>query len=81
MTEAEAADAVARLRAQTTRRRWRRSPLDRYRGELVALRKAGATYRALRRWLAQQRPAVKADATTIRRFLIRIQEDAKPCRE
>ena len=70
----EAADAVARLRAQTTRKRWRRSPLERYRAELVALREAGASYENLARWLAQQKPAVKVHLTTVRRYLMRSEE-------
>ena len=51
----------------TQRRRWPRTPLQRYRAELVLLRQTGASYRQLTQWLAHRRVHV-AD-TTVRRYL------------
>lgn len=54
------AEAV-RLRAITTARRkttFRQSRLDRYTGELLQLRQAGATIAELQRWLRERRVAV-----------------------
>jgi len=51
----------ARLRKITAARRktkYRRSRLDRYAGELIQLRKAGATIAELQRWLRERRVVV-----------------------
>ena len=67
--EAFAAAAV-RLRAQTRarrRRRYRRSRLDRYKGELLALRDEGCTTGELQRWLLTRR--IRVQHTTVARWL------------
>ena len=67
------ADAeVARLKAETkARRRFvrRRSRLDRFANELIAMRHAGATTEELRRWLLGQR--VRVCHSTVGRWLRR----------
>lgn len=50
-------------------RRRRRSRLTRFESQLLAMRKQGATYGDLRHWLRNHH--VKADETTISRFLRR----------
>ncbi len=66
-------DAVAEVEAlkahkQRIRKRvYRRSQLDRYRGELLALRKEGASATDLQRWLRQQR--IRVTLTTVTRWL------------
>ena len=62
---------VSRLKALAKRRRWPRSPLDRYAPELRKLRAAGASYEMLSRWLSEQRPRAKADRTVVRRYMLR----------
>ena len=51
----------------------RRSKLDRHGGELLALRRAGATVAQLTRWLREER-GVTAAATTVARWLDRAQD-------
>ena len=70
MTPDEARAEVARLKAARTRRTWNRSKLERYGTKLHKLREAGASYRDLALWLTRQRPPVKADPSTIRRFML-----------
>ncbi|MCO6058505.1 hypothetical protein NG726_17750 [Pseudomonas sp. MOB-449] len=63
---------AARLRNSTRARRkttFRRSRLDRYAGELLALRRAGATIAELQRWLGERR--VRVVHTTVARWLSR----------
>ncbi|MCY1422248.1 hypothetical protein D9M71_379240 [compost metagenome] len=63
---------AARLRATTRMRRkttYRRSRLDRYAGELLALHRAGATIAELQRWLGERR--VRVVHTTVARWLSR----------
>lgn len=73
-TSAQAFDAVAALkstrahRAVAQRRRWRPSRLDRYRAELVAMRKVGASYPELAIWLRTKKRVVVSH-TTVMRFL------------
>lgn len=66
----DATNELARIRTRraTARRKpYRASRLQRYRAELVALRKAGATYPELVVWLKERR--VKVVHTTVMRFL------------
>ena len=73
--EENAFDAVAEaalLRAQTRARRrprYRRSRLDRYKGELLALRDEGCTTAELQRWLLARR--VRVQHATVARWLRR----------
>jgi hypothetical protein len=76
MTPLDAATALARLRARRAtarRQRYRPSKLRRYRGGLVALRQAGASYRELAYWLRREY-RLHADPTTIRRYLVQLSE-------
>ena len=74
-TPEEAFDAAAeadRLRAQTKARRrprYRRSRLDRYKGELLALRGEGCTTAELQRWLLAHR--IRVQHATVARWLRR----------
>lgn len=76
-TEAFAAQALADLRADraaTRKSRYdKRSKLMQYRTELVALRKAGGSYRELVRWLRKAH-RLKIDHTTVRRYLVQLPE-------
>ena len=68
----DAADEAARLRAQTRARRrprYRRSRLDRYKGELLALRAEGCTTAELQRWLLARR--IRVQHATVARWLRR----------
>jgi len=66
-------DAVAELsqlkahKRQIRKRVYRRSTLDQYRGELIALRLEGASATDLQRWLRQHRIVVTL--TTVTRWL------------
>ena len=67
-----AAAEAARLRAQTRARRrprYRRSRLDRYKGELLALRAEGCTTAELQRWLLAHR--IRVQHATVARWLRR----------
>ena len=65
MTRDEAAAFVAdaKARQQANRR-------QRYRGQLIRLQEAGASYRQMAAWLAKVK-RLKADPSTIRHFLLR----------
>ena len=68
----DAAAEAARLRAQTCARRrprYRRSRLDRYKGELLALRDEGSTTAELQRWLLAHR--IRVQHATVARWLRR----------
>ena len=68
----DAAAEAARLRAQTRvrcRSRFRRSRLDRYKGELLALRVEGCTTAELQRWLLSHR--IRVHHATVARWLRR----------
>ena len=61
---------VAQLKAQTQairQRRYRRSRLDRYTGELLQLHTSGATAAELQRWLRARR--IKVTHSTVARWL------------
>ena len=66
-------DAVRRRRRLARRRRYRKSKLDRYRAELVRLRRMGASYPelALYVWHTHRK---RVDQTTVRRYLIKLPE-------
>lgn len=68
----DATAEAALLRAQTRARRrprYRRSRLDRYKGELLALRAEGCTTAELQRWLLARR--VRVQHATVARWLRR----------
>ena len=68
----DAAAEAALLRAQTRARRrprYRRSRLDRYKGELLALRDEGCTTAELQRWLMAHR--IRVQHATVARWLRR----------
>ena len=65
---------IRQLRCQSRRRGWRSSKLLPYAIDLIQLREEGATYRDLSLWLRKYKRRL-ADPTTIRRFLIKLQED------
>ena len=65
----DAVAEAARLKAETRARRPRRSRLDRYAHELLALADEGCTTAELRRWLADRR--VQVQHSTIARWLRR----------
>ncbi|MFT3742411.1 MAG: hypothetical protein QM752_07120 [Gammaproteobacteria bacterium] len=54
-------------------KKFRVSRLDRYRAELVALRRAGASYRELALWLRKHK-RLKCSFSTIMRYLKRLPE-------
>ena len=66
-------DAVREHRRLARRRRYRKSKLDRYRAELVSLRRMGASYPelALYIWHTHRK---RVDQTTIRRYLLKLPE-------
>ena len=66
-------DTVRARRRTARRRRYRKSKLDRYRAELVRLRRMGASYPelALYVWHAHRK---RVNQTTIRRYLIKLPE-------
>ena len=66
-------DAVRQHRRLARKRRYRKSKLDRYRAELVALRRMGASYPelALYVWHTHRK---RVNQTTIRRYLIKLPE-------
>ena len=68
-------DAMRAHRSAARRRRYRASKLTRYRAELVTLCLAGASYRELALWLRRDH-RLRADPTTIRRYLIQLPEVA-----
>ena len=68
-------DAMRAHRAVARRRRYRASKLTRYRAELVTLHLAGASYRELALWLRRDH-RLRANPTTIRRYLIQLPEVA-----
>ena len=68
----DAAAEAERLRVQTRARRrprYRRSRLDRYRAELLALRDEGCTAAELQRWLLARR--IRVQHATVARWLRR----------
>ena len=69
-------DAMRAHRSVVRRRRYRASKLTRYRAELVTLHRAGASYRELGLWLRSDH-RLRADPTTIRRYLIQLPEVAE----
>jgi len=64
--------AIRQQRRTARRRRYYRSRLDRYRAEIVALRRAGATLAEIAAWLRQRR--CKVAPSTISRYLARLPE-------
>jgi len=74
MTPQEAASTLADIRAYRNaalKVRYRSSKLMRYRNELVALHREGASYRELAFWL-RRRHRLRVDPTTIRRYLVQL---------
>jgi len=59
---------IKSFRLLARRRLYRRSRLERYRAELVALRLVGATYRDLQVWLRRERRC-RVALSTIYRYL------------
>jgi len=72
-------DQIRARRKDLRRVRYRHSRLQRYRAELVALRREGASYRELAEWL-RRRHRRRVDPTTIRRYLVQLPEmQAQEC--
>jgi len=69
-------EAVRERRRLARRRRYRRSKLERYRAELVSLRRMGASYRDMAVYLRHEYHK-RVDPTTVRRYLIKLPEVAK----
>ena len=69
--------AVRERRRLSRRRRYRRSKLDRFRAELVALHRMGASYRDMAVYLRQEHRK-QVDPTTVRRYLIKLPEVIHP---
>ncbi len=70
MNNFDAVNEVAQLKSHKRRIRkrvYRRSKLDTYRGELIALHREGASATDLQRWLQQQR--IRVTLTTVTRWL------------
>lgn len=71
---AAALAAVRARRAETRRRRtWGKSRLVPHRAELVAMRRAGATYAELTLWLRTER-RIKINESSVRRYLQKLPE-------
>lgn len=73
--QADIEQELATIRQQrrvNRRRRYYRSRLDRYRAEIVGLRRAGATLAEIATWLRRRRCRVVA--STISRYLARLPE-------
>jgi len=66
-------EAVRERRRLARRPRYRRSKLDRFRAELVALRRMGASYKELSLYVWHEHRR-RADPTTIRRYLVKLPE-------
>lgn len=69
-------DAVRTRRRLARRRRYRKSKLDRYRAELVRLRRMGASYPELSLYVWHEHRK-RVNQTTIRRYLIKLPEIAQ----
>ena len=69
--------AVRERRRLSRKRRYRRSKLDRYRADLVALHRMGVSYRDMAVYLRLEHRK-QADPTTIRRYLIKLPEVINP---
>ena len=69
--------AVRERRRLSRRRRYRRSKLDRFRAELVALRRMGASYPELSMYVWREHRK-RVDPTTVRRYLIKLPEVINP---
>ena len=70
MTDLDVDAELARLKAQSQsirKKRFRKSRLDRYHGELLSLHRAGAKPAELQRWLRSKR--VKVVLSTVIRWL------------
>ena len=65
--------AVRERRHLSRRRRYRRSKLDRFRAELVALRRMGASYPELSIYVWREHRK-RVDPTTVRRYLLKLPE-------
>ena len=65
--------AVRERRRLARRRRYRKSKLDRYRAELVVLRRMGASYRDMAVYLRHEHRRC-VDPTTVRRYLVKLPE-------
>jgi len=68
---------IRELRSIARRQPYRRSRLMRYRAELVALRRAGASYPDLVVWLRTEH-RVKVSHTTVMRYLKTLPEFKEP---
>jgi DNA-binding transcriptional MerR regulator len=64
--------AIRQQRRVARRKRYYRSRLDRYRAEVVGLRRAGATLAEIAAWLRRRR--CKVACSTISRYLARLPE-------
>ncbi len=63
---------IRQQRRMARRKRYYRSRLDRYRAEVVGLRRAGATLAEIALWLRQRR--CKVACSTISRYLAKLPE-------
>lgn len=63
---------IRQQRRMSRRRRYYRSRLDRYRAEIVTLRRAGATLAEINAWLRRRRCRVAC--STISRYLSKLPE-------
>jgi hypothetical protein len=74
-TPFQATETLAAIRARrriARRRPYRHSRLERYRAELVELRRAGASYAELTDWLRQKR--IRVCRSTVLRYLAKLPE-------
>jgi len=69
-------ETVRERRRLARKRRYRRSKLDRYRPELVTLRRLGASYRDMAVYLRHEHRR-RVDPTTVRRYLVKLPEVAQ----
>jgi hypothetical protein len=67
MSHFDAHAELARIKALRKKRRYRRSKLDRYRGEILALEQAGASNADIALWLRERK--LKAAGSTVARYI------------
>lgn len=64
---------IRKRKALSRQRRFKKNRLERYRAELIDLRKAGASYRELSHWIRTKK-RWKVDHSVVRRWMIKLPE-------
>jgi len=69
----EELEAIRKRKALSRQRRFKKKRLERYRAELIELRRSGASYRELSAWIRTSK-RWKVDHSVIRRWMIKLPE-------